>query len=369
MLPLCMAFSSEKNVSFCFIATKEITAYRKKLGYVGYNDEYDFVLRSYESEEKKKEAKQLCDECDVLIYGSAPFDLVRDRLKTNKLTFRYSERVYKKPCPWYQIPLRAVKYNWMYGRNKNLYLLCASAYTAGDYAKTRTFLNRAFKWGYFPAAYEYDIDVLMAKKEKHTITWAARLIDWKHPEIAVEMARRLRADGIGFVLNMIGSGTMENEMRERVEALGLEDYVHILGSMSPGEVRTHMEKSAVFLMTSDRQEGWGAVLNEAQNSACAVLANGATGAAPYLIRDGENGFLYSEKNIDDMYETLKLLLLNEEKREAIGRAAYLNIHEHWNAEVAAKRLIAIAEALLAGEKKTLFYEEGICSKAEISKDG
>ena len=37
------------------------------------------------------------------------------------------------------------------------------------------------------------------------------------------------------------------------------------------------------------QEGWGAVVNEAMNSGCAVVADHMIGAAPWLIRQGENG--------------------------------------------------------------------------------
>ena len=35
-----------------------------------------------------------------------------------------------------------------------------------------------------------------------------------------------------------------------------------------------MEKADIFLFTSDRREGWGAVANEAMNSACALVVSG-----------------------------------------------------------------------------------------------
>ena len=49
-----------------------------------------------------------------------------------------------------------------------------------------------------------------------------------------------------------------------------------------------MEKSEIFLFTSDKGEGWGAVLNESMNSACAVVASHAIGSVPFLLKDGEN---------------------------------------------------------------------------------
>ena len=367
-LPLAKEFFKTLGEDFVFIETVDRSG-DLPIGWRPGDRTYPFLCTWTDFNCNRDRWEEHINQADIVILGSAPERLLKKRLALKKLTFRYTERVYKIEPPLYQYPLRAVKYFWQFVRHKSYYLLCASAYTSGDYARTYTFRNRAFKWGYFPATYEYDVDALMAKKEGRTITWAARMIDWKHPELAVEMARRLKADGIDFTLNMIGFGGMEDGIRESINCLGLADSVKLLGAMKPEEVRAHMERSAVFLMTSDRQEGWGAVLNEAQNSACAVLANSAAGAAPYLICDGENGYLYSETDLDDMYKKLKILLMNEEKREMLARAAYRNIRDHWNAEIAAKRFLALAEELLAGGNGRALFADGICSPAEHYKDG
>ena len=62
--------------------------------------------------------------------------------------------------------------------------------------------------------------------------------------------------------------------------------------MSPEKVRSVMEKSHIFVFTSSHLEGWGAVVNEAMNSGCAVVANVQAGAVPYLIEQGVNGIAY-----------------------------------------------------------------------------
>ena len=50
---------------------------------------------------------------------------------------------------------------------KNAYLFCASAYAYSDYAKTGTFRNKAFKWGYFPERKKYeDVDALIEQKQE-----------------------------------------------------------------------------------------------------------------------------------------------------------------------------------------------------------
>ena len=360
----------EQGVEYYFIATTPVPPNRLKLGYADMNHAYDFVICAYENAENRQKALDLCRSADIVITGSAHECYIKERLKNKKLTFRYSERIYKIKPPFYQIPLRAAKHFLKSGIYRNLYMLCASAYTAADYAKTCTFINKTYKWGYFPEVKKYDdISALISKKKQSSLLWAGRLIDWKHPESAIRVAEKLKNDGYDFELNIVGTGNMEEEIKELVNKSGLEDNVHILGSMPPEKVREYMEKSEIYLFTSDRNEGWGAVLNESMNSACAVVASHAIGSVPFLLNDGENGLIYRDGDIDNLYQKVKYLLDNPSKRAEIGIKAYETLCEEWNAENAAKKIIELAKALLSGKKKANLFENGVCSKAEILKDG
>ena len=209
---------------------------------------------------------------------------------------------------------------------------------------------------------------MIKNKEKSSLLWAARFIDWKHPEIPILIAERLKKAGYKFKLNLIGNGVMEKQIDEMIKEKGLEDCVFMLGAMKPGEVRLHMEKSQIFLFTSDFKEGWGAVLNESMNSGCAVVASHAIGSVPYLIEDGKNGLIYKNGDIDDLYNKVKYLLDNPEKSEGIGKNAYETLKTTWNAEVAAERFVVLATKLLNGENIENLYDNGPCSKAEILKN-
>lgn len=363
-LELCKALQKITKGNFKFVANSMTPEDKIKFGYEDLNERYDFVVRAYE-EGSYQTALKLCLDCDVLVYGTAPKEIINKRLKRGKLTYKYSERVYKKKCPWYEMPLRCVKYFWEFSRHKNLYLLCASAYTARDYAKTGTFIKKAFKWGYFPETKEYNIDKLIAKKKRNSILWAGRLIDWKHPEYAVEVAHRLKNEGFNFSLDIIGSGDMEQELEEKIVEYGLQKHVSLLGAMSHQEVRTYMEESEVYLFTSDRQEGWGAVLNESMNSGCAVVASNAIGSVPFLVNDGENGLTYQDGNIDDLYKKVKSLLQNCLVSQQLGKRAYKTITTQWNAENAAERLVELSQTLMSKNKNRFIFNDGVCSKADI----
>ena len=250
-------------------------------------------------------------------------------------------------------------------------MLCASAYTAGDYAKFCLFHDRCYKWGYFPETIRYpSIDDLIDRKEKATILWCGRFLDWKHPDDAIEVAKRLREAGCCFKIEMIGTGEMERQLKRQASEAGLlDENVRFLGAMSPEAVRRHMESAGICLFTSDRQEGWGAVLNEAMNSGCAVVASDAAGATPYLVNDGVNGSVYHSGNIQELYEKVRRLLENTTMRYSFGKAAYQTITELWNAEVAAKRFLQLSQALLNGTDASGLFANGPCSPARpLRKD-
>ena len=364
-IPFCNALDRRDGVEFYFVSTEPMEEERK-LGGWEFKSDYQYELKAYASAENKKKALELARTSDVIIIGSAPEEYVKYRMTKGekKLTFRYSERIYKKGR-WRVLSPRGLvlRYKSYYRYiNKPIYMLCASAYTKGDFALSCLYLGRCYKWGYFPETKKYeDIEKVIENKKPNSILWTARLIDWKHPEIPIEIAKRLKEDGYGFTLDMIGVGPLENKVKTLISKYGLEDKVRLLGSMSPDKVREKMEESEVFLFTSDRNEGWGAVLNESMNSCCAVIANKAIGSVPYLIKDGENGLTYSGEKIDRIYEQVNRLLDDKELRKQLGKKAYETIVTEWNAEVAAERFIKLVES--GKYKRNEMFRSGPCSRA------
>ena len=369
-IPFCLEMNRLTEGRFIFVATEPMEEERLKMGYKEANNGFCFVLRAYESEENKNAALQLCYDCDVLIYGSCPDEYFKTRVKAKKLTFKYGERFFKTPFTLKNFAKRTLsmlKHVIPY-QNKNHHLLCASAYMVSDCALYGCFKNRCLQWGYFPECKKYDdIDVLIASKKKNSLLWCGRLIDWKHPELAIEVAKRLKAEGYDFTLDIVGNGVLEGKIADMISNNSLSDCVFMRGAMSPEKVREYMEQSEIYLFTSDRQEGWGAVLNESMNSACAVVADRAIGSAPFLIDDGKNGYLYEDGDIDALYEKTKKLLDNADERKRLARNAYFTMVSEWNAENAAKKFLVLCERMLAGEYKPFPFESGVCSKAEILK--
>ena len=341
-LPFCQELFGTPDVEFVFVATERVPEYRSQMGYRDMNAEYPFVLREYESEENRKQAEQIALTYDVVIFGSAPMQYLDARMEKNLLTFRFCERSLKKGTWRRFIPRtrKRIYREYIQYKNKKLYILGASAYTASDLALCGFPKEKCFQWGYFPEIKQYaSVEDVIAEKKPNSILWVARFIKLKHPEVPLYVAKRLQKEGYDFQMNLIGSGELEGKIRKFVQNNNLSDRVHLLGVMSPEDVRKNMEQSEIFLFTSDRHEGWGAVMNESMNSACAVVASGAIGSVPYLIQTGENGFIYQDGNCRDLFQKTKYLLDHSKERKQMAERAYHSMIEYWNAKAATSRLL------------------------------
>ena len=367
-LPFCLAMSAYEAVEFTFIATIPVSEERLKLGYQNLDRIYPFVICAYDGDWQSKLAEDIIEKADIVIAGKAPWQLFVKRIKQKKIVIRYSERQLKKGLEPIKYMARYIRWKKTAPPNSPCYLLCASAYAAYDYSLFGLYKNKAFKWGYFPEKKEYDSIESVIQNKKKTILWAGRLLDWKRPDFVIELAKRLKNKGKNIEINIIGTGPLENALRSAIDKYDLMKMVHLLGAMEPDEVRQHMEKSSVFVFTSNRQEGWGAVLNEAMNSGCAVVASDVIGSAPFLIDDNVNGMLFKHNDLDDFIGKVETVLADEDLCFDLGKRAYETIINHWNAQNAADRLIELCSALLAHQDPNVLFKEGICSPAEIIKD-
>lgn len=348
---------------YAFIAMTPFNQARRAIGYKDMN-QAPFVLRAYESPEAEQEARNLINESECVIVGGMPVSVVSSRLALGKITFMQSERFFKGPL--WKDAVRFVKYSrYSGGRTQardpkaKFYLLCASAFAARDYNVCGLFREKSYRWGYFPEVKRYDdVDGLILRKEKGSILWAGRFLALKHPELAVRLAENLRSQGKTFRLKIIGSGEKQDMISDMIAAKNLNDCVELTGALPADEVRTEMEKAQIFLFTSDRHEGWGAVSNESMNSGCVLVAADKIGSVPYLVKDGENGLIFRDRNIADLTEKVSALLDDPARIAQLGRSAYETITGEWSAQTAARRFVELSERLRAGDGAVSLWEDG-----------
>ena len=351
-IPLCEALYRELGEDYTFIQTMPMEQERVAMGWGVDVHSLPYVQCLYEEE---YDCLKKIAESDVVLFGwTGREDIAASRLASGRTTLRVSERLYREG-QWKVISPRglAAKYKeHIKYRRQNVCMLCAGAYTASDFHLIGAYPDKLFRWGYFTALRTYDEDrFTYMKPDDGTlhIVWAGRFIPLKHPEYMVRLAKTLAGRGCRFLIHMLGDGEMEPQIRQDVAKGGLEKYFHFYGYTEPEQVRDVMEKCHIHIFTSNHLEGWGAVVNEGMNSGCVEVVNAQVGAAPYLIRHGENGLVYPEGRYEKMEELVIDLFDHWEARKKMGRAAYETIRDTWNAEHAAQELLRFTRGLQRGE--------------------
>jgi len=353
-IPFCNAMYGLLEGEFTFVQTEKMEEQRVRMGW--HEEERPVYVRCYYEEEEF--CRQLILDCDVVLFGGTDEEsYIVERLKSGRPVIRISERLYKTG-QWKAVSPRGLRKKYIdhtQYRGKSVYLLCAGAYVASDFHIVRAYPGKMYCWGYFPETRHYAMEKLLAEKGygAHRLPyflWAARMIDWKHPELALETARHLEEKGIGFHMDIIGDGPLRPKMESLACQYGLGDRVTFLGYRPPETVRQCMEKADIYLFTSDRQEGWGAVANEAMNSGCVLIANHMIGSVPYLIQNGENGYIYQDKHERQLFALAEQAAKDQALRRRVGGNAYRTITQVWNAENAAERLMELMRGILAQEQ-------------------
>ena len=366
-VPFCLEMQKRLGDNFKFVSTVKIFQWRLDLGFEDLDKKYDFVIRAYENDEMYQEAKKLAIESDVVIIGSTTDELIEERLKMDKLTFRYRARIFIFPDGFFNTILDKEKMKLFYERhikyrkNKNLYLLCANGYGAKDFNFFGLYKDKIYKWGYFLETNTYDIDQLLENKqnkEKSEIIWVARFIKWKHPELVLKLARNLKKQNYNFQIKMLGTGKLIDKIKKDIEKQDLKDVIEVVGQVPSDEVKKYMEEADIFIGTSDSNEGWGAVINESMNAGCAIVANEKMGSVPFLIQDNINGLTYKKYN--EMEDKVKKLIDDKELRKKLGKNAYEFITEKWTSSIAADNIIKLFDGII--NKKEVVIPDGPSSK-------
>lgn len=348
-IPISDCFYEMLGDSYHFIQTEPMDEERRAMGWQADNTKLPYLVYAYEQPEL---VEKLLMESDVVIFGGCEDqEQIQPRLLAGKLTFRYSERLYREG-QWKFVTPRGLKQKYhdhTRFRKAPAYLLCAGGYVASDFHLVRAYPDKMFRWGYFTEFRAYENDDCHGKRmnnECPVIVWAGRFIEVKHAEEALLVAKELKEAGLNFRMRMIGGGPLEASLRRQAEETGILDRVEFCGFQRPEQVRDEMERADIHLFTSDYGEGWGAVLNEAMNSGCAVVANCGIGATPYLIEHGVNGYVYPNGDRNTLFRCIRELVESKETCRMLGQKAYETIRDEWNPQTAAKRFLAVCRQVL-----------------------
>ena len=328
-----------------------------------------YCLCAGDSAASKEKALEYARNAEVCVFGASSLEYAVERAKFNDkaLSFELSERWLKRGLLNLLSP-HLIKW-WLtylnYFRNANFYKLNSSAYGAMDHYRMFSYRNRCYKWGYFTKVesdFKVEAPELGASTSEITpLMWCARFLKLKHPELPVQLAHRLKQKGCNFVIDMYGDGVELDNSKRLANTLHVDDVVFFKGNLPNQDILEAMRNHKIFLFTSDRHEGWGAVANEAMSNGCVLVGSDAIGSVPYLIKHGVNGLIFQSGNIDSLEKQVEYLLDNPENCFKMRKEAVMTMQHIWSPVCAAKNLLTLIEDLQNGRESSV--NEGPGSKA------
>jgi glycosyltransferase involved in cell wall biosynthesis len=185
---------------------------------------------------------------------------------------------------------------------------------------------------------------------RRRIVSCGRLIDVKRVDLVIDAFLAIAAERPDFDLVVIGDGPLAPSLRAKVPA-PLRNRVFFTGFVGDQRLVSAVYKGSHVFVQASTYEPWGLVINESVAAGMAVISSDAVGAAPELVRDGENGRVFPSGNLSALVECLRSV--TEDARLQACRAKSAEVIAHWRrhgdpVEGLRKALRAVGLPLAAG---------------------
>jgi glycosyltransferase involved in cell wall biosynthesis len=175
--------------------------------------------------------------------------------------------------------------------------------------------------------------------ETFAILSVGRMVPAKGQHQLLDAVERLADQGRRLRLHLVGTGSDEASLRERVSLFKNPETVVFEGPVNQDRIRALYEKADLFCIPSFA-EGIPVVLMEAMAMEVPCVTTQITGI-PELIRPGEDGLLVAPSDLDGLTEALARMMDDRELRERLRKSGRARVVEHYNLRRNMEKLAAI----------------------------
>lgn len=146
------------------------------------------------------------------------------------------------------------------------------------------------------------------------ILYVGRLDSYKRPDLLIESMSLVKS---GVRCLIAGSGGRLEELRKKVQALGLQDRVQLLGFVSNEQLlELYANACAIFYAPVD--EDYGLVTVEAFKSEKPVITTCDAGGVLEFVQDGVDGFV-TNVNLNEIAAKIDILFQNKDLCAKFGQ--------------------------------------------------
>ena len=155
---------------------------------------------------------------------------------------------------------------------------------------------------------------LSIKSNEIVFLFAGKFIHKKDPLLLIEAYTQLKLKNDNVRLLLVGSGLLEETIKERVKQLPLSvaSSIMLLPFQDQQQIKLLYRASNVYVLPSKGpQETWGLSVNEALACGTPVIVSDKCGASKDLVKDQENGLVFKSENSQDLFQKMEMMCNDE----------------------------------------------------------
>ncbi|WP_104118166.1 glycosyltransferase [Arthrobacter sp. B1805] len=176
------------------------------------------------------------------------------------------------------------------------------------------------------AGYELRPGEVIEPHEHPTVLFVGRLAEEKHIDVLIDAVAKT-PEHLRVHLEVVGGGEVKPALQAQAARLGIGDRVVFRGLIDDDELRKSYIRASVFCQpgTAELQS---LVTLEAMSASTPVLLANAM-ALPHLVSDGENGYLFTPGDSDELGRRItEILELSQEDQRKMGAASRELVGKH-----------------------------------------
>lgn len=168
------------------------------------------------------------------------------------------------------------------------------------------------------------------------IIHVGRLVKWKRVDLIIKAVARLSVLFDKIELVVLGDGPELSNLQNITKELKIEHKINFIGAVyDPVLLGRYFNSSSIYVLG-----GMGGLsINEAMVFEKPVICSICNGTEKFLVRDGYNGYLFKNGDLDSLVEKTSLLLSDQNKIQELGKNSYSIINNFVNIDIVVNKYL------------------------------
>ncbi|HLF28888.1 MAG TPA: glycosyltransferase [Anaerolineae bacterium] len=183
---------------------------------------------------------------------------------------------------------------------------------------------------------------------RHVILSVGKLRHYKGFDTLIEAL----PDLLDARLVIVGSGPLEDTLRECATLCSVADRVTFAGEVPDADLPAYYHAADLFVLPANaRAEAFGAVLVEAMAAGLACVTTEVGTGTSWVVQDGVTGLVVPPRDPALLAQAIRSLLANADRRRQMGQAGIARARAQFDEQAMIERVHAVYTGVRGGGKQ------------------